>query len=488
MNYFADMLSHIRSRKQTAVAPVPLLARWKQTLVIGIALFSMHFGAGNLILAPYIGARAGMDLIWVLLGFFISGVGLPIAALICLCMVATPEVIASHLSRQFSRVFTLLVYLTLGPLMIVPRTAACAYEMTKPVLDMVGEILGVTNPVPVLPSLSALIFMGLFFIAAYFVIVHPSDLTDIMGKISGPCLLVLMLILIGSFFFHLPSTPPVLENNFSAFSQAKVVQESHDVLSALSSGFISGYQTMDVFGAFIFGGILIPYIQQKHEVTKDEIVSQVTRSGIVAGCFMMLVYSGFAFIGFSMSGELAQFEQGAEILAAAAAFQFASGGSIIVAAIFTIACLNVCMTLSSAGAEYFSGAQEGKRFRLGLIAVLFISFVLANCGLTTILTYSVHVLVVMYPLAIILICFAFYLHAVPAPNLSPWRFTCLIVGLEALLGSMRDLCIPGVHLFIDDMPLAAIHLEWIPLAFLCYICAYGAGLTTRLAARRNTRI
>ena len=140
MNYFADMLSHIRSRKQTAHAPVPLLARWKQTLVIGIALFSMHFGAGNLILAPYIGARAGMDLIWVLLGFFISGVGLPIAALICLCMVATPEVIASHLSRQFSRVFTLLVYLTLGPLMIVPRTAACAYEMTKPVLDMVGEI------------------------------------------------------------------------------------------------------------------------------------------------------------------------------------------------------------------------------------------------------------------------------------------------------------------------------------------------------------
>ena len=395
-------------------------------------------------------------------------------------MVATPEVIADHLSHTFSKVFTLLVYLTLGPLMIVPRTAACAYEMTKPVIDMVYQLLGGVYSGSPSQSLSALIFMGLFFLAAYCIIVHPSDLTDIMGKISGPCLLALMVILIGSFFFHAPTTPPVLENSFSAFSQAKAVQESHDVLSALSSGFISGYQTMDVFGAFIFGGILIPYIQQKHDVSKDEMVSQVTRSGVVAGCFMMLVYAGFAFIGFSMSGELAYFEQGAEILAAAAAFQFGSWGSVIVAAIFTIACLNVCMTLSSAGAEYFSGAREGKRLRLGLIAVLFVSFVLANCGLTSILTYSVHVLGIMYPLAIILICFAFYLHAVSSPHLGPWRFTCLIVGLEATIVSLRDLFAPGMHVFVDDLPLAAMHLEWIPLAIICYICAYGAQHSRRL--------
>ena len=53
--------------------------RGKKQLLIGFTLFSMFFGAGNLIFPPYLGAQAGTRLWLAFAGFAVSAIGLPIA-------------------------------------------------------------------------------------------------------------------------------------------------------------------------------------------------------------------------------------------------------------------------------------------------------------------------------------------------------------------------------------------------------------------------
>jgi len=53
----------------------------KQTYLVAFALFSLFFGAGNLILPPFLGYNAGSSWMWVATGFALSGVVIPILAI-----------------------------------------------------------------------------------------------------------------------------------------------------------------------------------------------------------------------------------------------------------------------------------------------------------------------------------------------------------------------------------------------------------------------
>ena len=46
-------------------------------LTVGFALFATFFGAGNLIFPAYLGQEAGSNIYPALLGFLITGVGMP---------------------------------------------------------------------------------------------------------------------------------------------------------------------------------------------------------------------------------------------------------------------------------------------------------------------------------------------------------------------------------------------------------------------------
>ena len=50
----------------------------KHSIVIGFALFAMFFGAGNLIFPPALGKAAGDAFLSSIIGFLITGVGLPL--------------------------------------------------------------------------------------------------------------------------------------------------------------------------------------------------------------------------------------------------------------------------------------------------------------------------------------------------------------------------------------------------------------------------
>ena len=89
----------------------------------------MFFGAGNLIFPPYLGSLAGVDMPWAMAGFAITAVCFPILGVMTVARSGGLMMLASRVHPQFAFIFTLLIYLSIGPCVAIPRTASTSFEM-----------------------------------------------------------------------------------------------------------------------------------------------------------------------------------------------------------------------------------------------------------------------------------------------------------------------------------------------------------------------
>ena len=76
--------------------------RGKKLLLTGATLFSMFFGAGNLIFPPYLGAQAGTAAVPAFIGFVLSAVGLPVLGVIAVTMSGGLSTLASRVHPKFA--------------------------------------------------------------------------------------------------------------------------------------------------------------------------------------------------------------------------------------------------------------------------------------------------------------------------------------------------------------------------------------------------
>ncbi|MFD1422808.1 branched-chain amino acid transport system II carrier protein [Laceyella tengchongensis] len=89
----------------------------KECLWVSLMVFSLFFGAGNLIFPPFLGQTAGTQLWPALGGFIVSAVGLPILGVVAVAKSGGLQSLAKRVHPVFALVFTLLVYLAIGPLL-----------------------------------------------------------------------------------------------------------------------------------------------------------------------------------------------------------------------------------------------------------------------------------------------------------------------------------------------------------------------------------
>ena len=150
--------------------------RGKKLLLVGFTLFSMFFGAGNLIFPPFLGAQAGTALWPAFVGFAVSAIGLPIAGVAAVARAGGLPALAGQVHPRFAQVFAVLVYLSIGPCLAIPRTASTSFEMLTP-------LVGRSTP-------GQFIYSLVFFAAAYFVALKPEKLTQRLGRILCPALLL----------------------------------------------------------------------------------------------------------------------------------------------------------------------------------------------------------------------------------------------------------------------------------------------------------
>lgn len=439
----------------------------RQSIAVGITLFSMFFGAGNLILPPMLALQAGTSTAPAMIGFLVAGIGLPVLGIVAVALVGTARELADRVHPLFSSIFVAAIYLAIGPCLAIPRTSSTAFEMLVPLFPQ-GAPIGTIR----------LVFSVVFFAVAYALAMHPGALTKLLGRITGPALILLLIMVVGS-------------SIVSPAGVAQAPQAPYDSAAPIQ-GFLTGYQTMDLLASLTFGLVIAENIKGLGVSDSHGLMREISRAGIVAGILMALVYCGLAQVGASFGSVMPNATNGAALLTASATLHFGIAGTLIIAAIYLLACLNVCIGLISCCGTYFAetfgAAAPGAQTRvLGRIpyagwaaAFAVFSCVVSNVGLDTILTFSVPLLSALYPVSIVFVIMGMAHRACDHLPLT-WPWAIGATTIVSVATALRDAFFAGTWLPFDALPLASLGFGWL-LPALC-----GAAVGAILSATRTTK-
>ncbi|PEK70866.1 branched-chain amino acid transport system II carrier protein [Bacillus pseudomycoides] len=352
----------------------------KHIFFTGLMLFSLFFGAGNLIFPPMLGQNAGENFWPAMLGFLLTGVGLPLLTVIAISLSGNGmQQLASHVHPLFGILFTVVVYIAIGPSMGIPRVANVAYEMG--VSSFLPETIRTS-------SLSLFIYTVIFFTIVFWLSLNPSKLVDRIGNVLTPILLFsIFLLFVKSVFTPLGNSGPSMQEYQT---------------SPIFKGFMEGYLTMDTISALAFGIIVVNAIRSKGVEDRKAVAIATTKAGLIAAAGLVLVYGALGWLGVT-SVSLGYAKNGGQLLTVIVQQLFGPYGLALLAVIVTLACLTTCVGLVSACSQYFSTlfAKFSYKELAGIICVL--GLLVANLGLTKIIAISVPILLVVYPIAIVLV-------------------------------------------------------------------------------------
>lgn len=406
----------------------------KEIMFFGLMLFSMLFGAGNLIFPAYLGQAAGENVWQGIVGFIISDAGLALLGFIAIAKSGTFEVLAGRVHAVFAFLFSILIYLSLGPGLAIPRAGSLAYEMgVKPFLP--SDIA--SSP------MSLFIYTVVFFSIVFWFAKSPSKLADRMGKILTPALLILILIVfIKSLFTDLPD-----------FGKAMSPYNTN----SFSRGIIDGYQTMDGLCALIYGILFTNIFKEKKVSNASLQVKYLVLFGLISGLLLTFCYLIIAYLGAAASipGNV---DNGAIVLSAILQQLFGQSGIIVLGMIFTLACLNVCIGLITSCAQYFSSVFSKISYIKWAVLLCIVSGLVANLGLSQILKVSVPILGVVYPISITLIAFGLFHDRLRYHSRPVYVMTISFVGIYSLIDMMN---VKSITHLLSFVPLQDEGFGWI---------------------------
>lgn len=102
----------------------------RDIFVIGFALFSMFFGAGNVVFPPYLGLESGKEWFIGFLCYYLADIGLALLALFAIQFRGGTDGLTRRIGRIPSKLLMSAIVLCIGPMLAIPRTAATTYEMS----------------------------------------------------------------------------------------------------------------------------------------------------------------------------------------------------------------------------------------------------------------------------------------------------------------------------------------------------------------------
>lgn len=348
----------------------------KEILVLGAALFSMFFGAGNLIFPPYLGLEAGSKWLPALIGFFLTGIGLPLLGVIASAK-SNGDIhqLGEGVSKGFSRLISIVMVISIGPLVAIPRTGATAFEM---------------GILPMFPNFSPAVFAAIFFGTTLLLVLNPGDIIDNIGKILTPGLLILLGIIILKGVFD-PMGTPVDKGDVSAFA----------------NGFTGGYQTMDALASLLFGGMIINSLKNSGYDKVEDQVSMTVKAGIVAVIGLTFVYGGLGYLGATASAVYPNSISRVNLIMNIANHTLMSFGEIGLGIVVSLACLTTAVGLVSTVGNYFSELSNGKlKYTWVAVGTAIFSAVMSVTGVESIVAFADPILSFIYPVVIVLIVLA----------------------------------------------------------------------------------
>ncbi len=407
----------------------------KNLLLVSLMLFSMFFGAGNLIFPPLLGQLSGKNLIFALGGFLISAVGLPILAVATIAKSGGLQILAGRVNKIFALVFTILIYLSIGPFLGIPRAGSLAYEMG------VAPFLSKELTKSYLPLFIYTLF---YFGVAFWLSIKPSKLVDRFGKVLTPAILTLIALIFAASFFK-----PIGGISAPAGDYANI---------PVLKGFLDGYMTMDAIAALNFGIVIALALKEKGVTSEKALTSNTIKAGLIAGLFLTLIYMILSYLGACAQTRFGEVSNGAQSLTNIVLYLFGTKGTIILGLVFSLACLTTSVGLITSCSQYFVTLVPKIGYKYWVTILCVSSMLFANVGLTKILKISVPILTIIYPMAIVLIVLAFT-HNFFKGYRGVYQFSMVFTSIFSILDGLSQF---GIKFeFLKYMPLYSEGLVWV---------------------------
>ncbi|QWH32127.1 branched-chain amino acid transport system II carrier protein (plasmid) [Bacillus mycoides] len=417
---------------------------FKETIPIGLMLFAIFFGAGNMIFPPLLGYSSGTN-IWISIsGFVVSSIGLPLLAIAAISLFGgNVSTLASRIHPACGVIIPLIIYLAIGPFFAIPRTGTVSYEMA------VAPFLSTTmqNQWYIL-----LLYTFIYFGITFYLSLNPSKLVDRIGKYLTPLLLIMISIIIVKAI----SSPVGSISTPSASYQE----------SPFFKGFIEGFLTMDALAALVFGIIVINAIKEKGVTNKKSIAKSTIVAGLIAALGLSIIYISLAYIG-ATSQTFGTFENGSVLLTNVVQHLFGQYGLSLLGITMLFACLTTSVGLVSACGRFFTTLFPKISYNKIILIICLFSFGVSNLGLSMLIKLSLPILIVIYPVAIVLIILAFFdrfikdKQAVYVGSVLGALLISIVQGLET-----AELASDSLLTFMQYVPLYNEGMGWILIALL----------------------
>ena len=368
----------------------------KEVFIIGFALFSMFFGAGNLILPPFLGVQSGESWSLVTLGFFVTAVIIPIIGIMAhACLQGSMFDFGKKVSPTFSVVYCLIVY-TISITLPAPRTASVTHEMA------IAPFFGT----------SSLLTSTIYFALVFVFVMNRSRILNVIGKFLTPFIIIILLAVI---FIGMTTTPEAIHP--STFKTPFV------------SGLLEGYQTFDAIGAVVIGGVLVISMNFKKGTSFEIKKEIITKAGIVAGIGLLIIYTGLIYNGVLFSSTFGEEATRTEILGSLSTQTLGNIGTTFLSVLVALACFTTGVGIITGTADYFKGLfnNSQKGYTITAIIGCFLGVLIGQFDVHYIIVIALPALMFIYPITIVLIL----LNVLPEKLASPTIFKS-VVGVTFL--------------------------------------------------------
>lgn len=419
----------------------------KEIWIAGFALFSLFFGAGNLLLPSLLGYNAGNNWFWVTIGFMITAVIIPIIGIFAHAKLqGSLYDFGEKVSPIFSSVYCILVYIiSIG--IPSPRTASATHEIA------IHPFFGTS------PLLTSCVYFALVLVFA----LNRSKILNLIGKYLTPFIVIILVLVIGKGLFS-----------------SDMMMNSSSFTTPIVNGLLEGYQTFDAIGAVVVGGVVIISLNLKGLNSFDQKRVLLKKAGLIAGIGLFVIYAGLIAVGafygseVFVDGNLSNDMQRANLLRGISKSTLGNVGNIFLSTLIALACFTTAVGIITGTADYFKGLFKDSQKVYVITATVgcLIGIIVGQMDFHSIIVIALPVLMFIYPITIVLIL----LNSVPNKFASKVVFRGVV--LATFIFSIPDFLsfivpretLTGIKSII---PLANDSLGWVIPAFLTFFTLNG---------------
>ncbi|OOF57295.1 branched-chain amino acid transport system II carrier protein [Rodentibacter myodis] len=410
----------------------------KDILVLGMMIFALFLGAGNVIFPPMEGFSAGHHWAGASFGFVLTGVLMPFITLVVVAMLGCGEELTRDLPKWAEVIFLATLYLVIGSLFAMPRVTNVAYEMAWLPLNITEEG---TN--------THFIFSLIFNLVGMLFMLRPNTIISTVGKFMTPALLVLLVVV-------------AVNVVISPLSEIVEPSNAYATNSAITTGLISGYQTMDVLAAIAFGGIVARALAVRNVSSAQKVMKYTISAGSISVLLLAALYFSLFYLGATGTLVAEGATNGGQIFSRYVNALFGVSGTWIMSGIIILANLTTLVGVTSASADYFAKFHIRLSYPFWVVMFTILTIIIAQTGLTELLRVTIPALLLIYPVAIMLVCLQIIRSKLPNIKFS-YYFTLLITVCFSACDSLKnmDLLPQSVENLLEHLPLYSAGMAWL---------------------------